>query len=86
MKELSNKYDCIISVFEEVEPFFNEIQLTDKKKTANFITEASLVKNSQRIILGPGPVTAHEVNEHITVESYKKLVEQYKKLIAGDSL
>ena len=91
MKELSNKYDCIISVFEEVEPFFNEIQLTDKKKTANFITEASLVKNSKRIILGPGPVTAHEVNEHITVASYKKLVEQYKGIIEkicnkGDSL
>jgi len=81
MKELSNKYDCTISVFEEVEPFLNETPFTDKIKTANFITEASLVKNSKRMILGPGPVTAHEVNEHITVASYKKLVEQYKEFI-----
>ena len=28
------------------------------------------------IILGTGPVTAHEVNEYITEESYNKLVEK----------
>ena len=56
--------------------------IAESLHTANeIITEASLVKNSQRIILDPGPVTAHEVNEHITVASYKKLVEQYKELI-----
>ena len=45
------------------------------------MTEASFVKNSSRIILGAGPVTAHEVNEYITEESYRKLIEQYKDLI-----
>jgi len=50
-------------------------------KTANFLTEASVVKNSKRIILGPGPVTAHEINEHITEESYDRLVKQYKNII-----
>ena len=40
-----------------------------------------MVNNSKRIILGVGPVTAHEVNEYITIESYKRLVEQYKKII-----
>jgi len=81
MNELSNKYDCTVTVFEEIQPFCNEVEFTSEIKTANFLTEASVVKNSKRMILGPGPVTAHEVNEHITVESYKKLVEQYKELI-----
>ena len=45
------------------------------------MTEASFVNGVTRIILGVGPVTAHEVNEYITEESYDKLVEQYKELI-----
>ena len=52
-----------------------------KCKTANFMTEASFVKNSKRMILGTGPVTAHEVNEKISIESYNKLVKQYEDLI-----
>lgn len=81
LKELSNKYDCEVSIVEEIQPFLNEVEFTNKIKTANFLTEASKVENSTRIILGAGPVTAHEINEHITEESYKKLVEQYKDII-----
>lgn len=81
MKELSYKYDCTINIFEEIPPFYNEIEFVNENKTANFLTEASLVKDCKRIILGVGPVTAHEVNEYITVESYKKLIEQYKEII-----
>ena len=66
-------YNCQIP-----EPFINELEsFPEIKETANFMTEASLVPNSKRIILGAGPVTAHEVNEYITKESYKKLVKQY---------
>ena len=61
--------------------YVNEIDGIDSEKTSNFITETSLIKNKNRIILGLGPVTAHEMNEHITEGSYKKLVEQYKKFI-----
>jgi len=81
LKELSNKYDCTVSVFEEIEPFCNKVEFAKEMKTANFLTEASVVKNSKRIILGPGPVTAHEINEHITEESYDRLVKQYKNII-----
>ena len=81
LKELSNKYDCIISIIEEIQPFLNEVEFTNEMKTANFLTEASKVENSTRIILGAGPVTAHEINEHITEESYKQLVQQYKDII-----
>lgn len=81
LKQLSDKHDCEVSIIEEIQPFLNEVEFTDKMKTANFLTEASKVENSTRIILGVGPVTAHEINEHITEESYKQLVEQYKNII-----
>lgn len=45
------------------------------------MTEASHIKGSKRIILGTGPITAHEVNEHISINSYKKLIKQYQELI-----
>lgn len=81
INELSKKYECDVKIIECIEPFINKLDFINGKKTANFITEASLIKNSDRIILGVGPVTAHEVNECITEESYNKLVEQYKNLI-----
>lgn len=81
IKELSNNYNFDYKIIELVEPFYNEIDGIDSKRTSNFITEASLIKNRNRIILGLGPVTAHEINEHITEESYQRLVEQYKKII-----
>ena len=81
LNKLSEKYDCKVKIVEEIEPYCNNVESVNKVKTANFITEASFVKDSKRIILGVGPVTAHEVNEYITVESYKNLVEQYKNLI-----
>ena len=78
---LSKIYKCEANIFECIEPFIDKTYIKENPKTANFLTEASLVKGSSRIILGPGPVTAHEVNEHITEESYTKLVEQYKNII-----
>lgn len=33
------------------------------------------------MILGVGPVTAHEIDEHISKKSLRLLVEQYKELI-----
>ena len=82
IKELSIKYEFEFKVFERVEAFYNDIDNIDSKKTSNFITEASLIQNRNRIILGLGQVTAHEINEHIAEESYKQLVEQYKELIS----
>ncbi len=81
MEELATKYECKVNSLAEIEPFINKCDFISKIKTANYITEASFVVDTTRIILGVGPVTAHEVNEYITEESYKKLVEQYKKII-----
>lgn len=52
-----------------------------KCKGLNYVTEASFMVNKNILILGPGPVTAHESNEHISIESYDKTVETYKKII-----
>lgn len=81
VKELSKKYMCEVEILNCIEPFLDKSYLRENLKTANFITEASFIKKTNRIILGPGPVTAHEVNEYITEESYKKLINQYKNLI-----
>ena len=81
IKKLSKKYKANDKIIELIEPFVDEIDFLDEIKTTNFMTEASKVSNSKRIILGTGPVTAHEVNEHISINSYNKLIEQYKELI-----
>ena len=78
---LSIKYECKVNKIKEIEPFLDKTKLVDRIKTANFITEASFIDCSNRIILGTGPITAHEVNEYITKESYEKLVKQYRELI-----
>ncbi len=79
---LADKYKAEINIIELIEPFFDDIEFIKEKKTTNFMTEASKVKNSKRIILGAGPITAHEVNENISEYSYNKLVNQYKELIS----
>lgn len=79
LKELEIKYNAKIVELNKLSAFINETEYSNK--TCNFITEASFLKNSERIILGTGPVTAHEVDEFINIDSLYKLVEQYKELI-----
>lgn len=82
IKELSKEFDFEIKIIEQKKPFFNKIDFIEEGKTANFITEASFInQNTRKIILGVGPVTAHELNEYITKESYEKLIKQYEILI-----
>ncbi|MBR3249494.1 MAG: M20/M25/M40 family metallo-hydrolase [Clostridia bacterium] len=81
VEELAKKYRAEVNIIELIEPFYDEISFLGKTKTTNFMTEASKIYDSKRIILGTGPVTAHEVNENISTNSYNKLINQYKKLI-----
>lgn len=78
IKELEKKYEAKVEIINNLSAFVNTYNSSNK--TANFITEASFLTGN-RIILGAGPITAHEVDECITVESLEKLVEQYKILI-----
>jgi len=84
INELSQKFKCNANIFECVNPFIDKTYIKENQKTTNFLTEASLVECKTRIILGPGPVTPHEVNEHITEESYNKLINQYKSIIENE--
>lgn len=81
LKQLSEKYDCDVNVIEKISPFINDVDFINSDGCASFMTEASLINTKTKIILGTGPVTAHEINEHISVESYTKLVKQYKEII-----
>ena len=78
LEELEEKYQAKVEELNRISPFLNKTEISNK--TCNFITEASFLKNN-RIILGVGPITAHEVNEYVTINSLYKLVEQYKELI-----
>lgn len=81
IKELSKKYDAEATINELVNSFIDKIDFINEVKTANFMTEAGKISGSKRMILGVGPVTAHEVNENITKKSYKQLIKQYTELI-----
>ena len=88
IEELAKKYIADTNIIEKklydenkIDPFLDTIDFIKNVKTANFMTEASFISNCKRIILGTGPVTAHEVNEHISKTSYQKLVKQYQELI-----
>lgn len=56
-------------------------QKTGKKGQPFFgITEASFFEGD-RVILGPGPMTAHEKNEHVTKESLVRTTEIFQEMI-----
>lgn len=78
IENLKEKYMANVQEINTVSAFFNESNLSSK--TCNFITEASFLK-SNCLILGAGPITAHEVDEYVCVDSLYMLVEQYKELI-----
>lgn len=78
IQELEKECEAKVETINKLPAFFYETNLSSK--TCNFITEASFLK-CNCIILGTGPVTAHETNEYITKESLRQLVEQYKKMI-----
>ena len=79
INELCEKYHCQSTIVDNIAPFINASP--GAHKAADFITEASFVNSKNKIILGAGPVTAHETNEHIDSKSYDKLVKQYMDLI-----
>lgn len=80
--------DGTYEIINDIPSFQNNSELvhvyeekTGKKGQPFFgITEASFFEGD-RVILGPGPMTAHEANEHISVESLEKSKEIYMDMI-----
>lgn len=89
LNELIKKYNCKLikgcdlSPLDENKEFSKEISSLLNKKSIGFtgVTEASFIKDKNVIILGPGPLTMHETNEYVTINSFNETIEQYKKII-----
>jgi len=81
---LDGSYEIIndIPSFRCRSPLLQEYEALTGKKTEAFpgITEASWLKGDC-LILGPGPGTAHQANEHVSVASLEKITEIYGKMI-----
>lgn len=62
INKLIKKYQAKKKLIDKIEPFEDTIHFLEKTKTINYLTEASMVPDAKRLILGTGPVTAHEVD------------------------
>ena len=90
IEELCKKYKADYETITDILPSNNESlenikmieKILDKKVTGvNYVTEGNFLENKNIFIIGPGPVTAHETNEHILIKSYNKSIVAYKKII-----
>lgn len=82
LNNMKEKYKFEYEVIEEINPFYNDVEFLEENRTVNFMTEASFGNaKCKKIILGAGPVTAHEIDEHISIKSYKNLIKQYEEII-----
>lgn len=91
IKEILKKYDSELKVGINIQANINNDndmittieEITGEKRISeNYVTEASFIKNTETVILGAGPITAHQCNEYIELEKLNKLVKIYKKIIA----
>lgn len=80
LDKLCEKYDGIYIKDFNVYPFCNDVDFVKNSDAAGFMTEASFIEGN-RVILGPGPMTAHEIDEHVSIESLKECVNQYVEII-----
>ena len=88
IKELVNKYQADLEVITDIYPLENKTDVSfyeditnNKRKSFNFVTEASFLNKSNIVILGVGPNNEHIKDEFIDVDSFNKTVETYKKII-----
>lgn len=90
IRELLEPYDASYEIGVDVAPFINDSDVSEierlcgsKKKAENYFTEASYIpaEKTRCVILGPGPMSAHEANEHISEESLKRTAEVFKGII-----
>ncbi len=85
---LSDYYEASYEIINDIPSFYSRGELTDfleertgkKSKAFSGITEASFFEGD-RVILGPGPMTAHEANEHVSIQSLEDASRVYSELI-----
>lgn len=86
---LANKYPKVeYKILNEINPFYNDDEIinfyekiSNKKRKPFFgVSEASFINNTS-LILGPGPITAHEINEYILKLSLYETAKIYEQII-----
>jgi acetylornithine deacetylase len=94
---LAIKYQAKITYNLEIEPMqntnkhlINKLEKISGQKASgqNYATEGNLFGQYglAPIILGPGPMTAHQANEYVSQKSLTKSINIYKKIIANFDL
>ena len=90
LDSLAKKYNAKIEVINNVfcaisksSDFKNNVGKICKRDCVNlsYVTEASFFSDKNILILGPGPVTAHQKDEYITKTSFLETIDLYKKII-----
>lgn len=83
-------YNCEYKIKINIDPSINtdndmitflEELCKKERKAENYVTEASFIENSKAIILGLGPITAHQCNECVELEKLNELINIYIKII-----
>lgn len=78
--QILNNIDAVMTTDKEVITKIERI-VGKKVKGLNYATEASFFPDKQIIILGPGPITAHQIDEKISKDSFIKCQELYKDIL-----
>lgn len=90
IKKILKKYDSKLEIGINIQANINDDnemitcieEITGKRrKTENYVTEASFIENIEAVILGLGPITAHQSNEYIEKDKIYKLVDIYTNII-----
>lgn len=90
IETLVNKYQATATIINNLnavvtdnQELIEKLEKLTKKKTVglNYVTEASFFSDKNVVILGPGPITAHQKDETIEKESYAKCQKLYREII-----
>ncbi len=88
IKELCNKYDVSLIPISNLYPLENNLDTSfyeeitnNKKKSFNYVTEASFLDKDNVVILGVGPNNEHMKDEYVDIDSYNETIKVYKKII-----
>ena len=88
VEELAKKYQATVIKLYDMFPLENNTDISfyenitgNKKKAFNYITEASLIKKNNVVILGVGPNNEHAKDEYVDKDSYNKTIKTYIEII-----
>lgn len=86
--ELCRKYNAELIEITNLYPLENNVDTSfyeditgNKKKSFNYVTEASFLDKDNVVILGVGPNNEHMPNEYVDIDSYNETIKVYKKII-----